>query len=142
MKKSILNNLKRRLGKEVKDSLEEKKKEQYIVSGIYLVKPEMINDWIKFVESALEGKKYNDRYYVMKGDLRSEVILEIVIDGLKMLDMGYEFDEVDKMIRMYSQMEELMFIRRSLVKFSLLGSEYLSYLSGNVKSKAKVKRII
>ena len=74
----------------------------------------------------------------MKGDLKSEVILENVLDGLVMIDQGYSFEEVDKTIRMYSQGEELRFIRRCLVNFSLLGKDYLNYLSGNETVKVKV----
>ena len=99
-----------------------------------------MDEWIKFVDAALIGTKYSDNYYVMMGDLRSEVILENVIDGLVMLDKGYDFSDVDKTMRMYSQGEELRFIRRSLIKFSVYGMEYFNYLKGDEPVKVKVKR--
>ncbi len=116
------------------------KREEYVINGMNLVSPEKADEWVKFVDSALTGSEYNDGYYVMKGDLKSEVILENVLDGLVMIDHGYSFAEVDKTIRMYSQGEELRFIRRCLVNFSLLGKDYLNYLSGNAKVKVKVLR--
>ncbi len=116
------------------------KREEYVINGMNLVSPEKADEWVKFVDSALTGSEYNDGYYVMKGDLKSEVILENVLEGLVMIDHGYSFAEVDKTIRMYSQGEELRFIRRCLVNFSLLGKDYLNYLSGNAKVKVKVLR--
>lgn len=116
------------------------KREEYVINGMNLVSPEKADEWVKFVDSALTGSEYSDRYYVMKGDLKSEVILENVLEGLVMIDHGYSFAEVDKTIRMYSQGEELRFIRRCLVNFSLLGKDYLNYLSGNAKVKVKVLR--
>lgn len=116
------------------------KREEYVINGMNLVSPEKADEWVRFVDSALTGSEYSDRYYVMKGDLKSEVILENVLEGLVMIDHGYSFAEVDKTIRMYSQGEELRFIRRCLVNFSLLGKDYLNYLSGNAKVKVKVLR--
>lgn len=114
------------------------KREEYVINGMNLVSPEKADEWVKFVDSALTGSEYNDGYYVMKGDLKSEVILENVLEGLVMIDHGYSFEKVDKTIRMYSQGEELRFIRRCLVNFSLLGKDYLNYLSGNETVKVKV----
>ena len=51
------------------------KREEYVINGMNLVSPEKADEWVRFVDSALTGSEYSDRYYVMKGDLKSEVIL-------------------------------------------------------------------
>lgn len=136
----IIKKVKKKLTKTVSNALKNSKREEYVTEGFGLVKHEEMDEWIKFVDAALIGTKYSDNYYVMMGDLRSEVILENVIDGLVMLDKGYDFSDVDKTMRMYSQGEELRFIRRSLIKFSVYGMEYFNYLKGDEPVKVKVKR--
>ena len=136
--KNIFKLVKSKVFTVAEDLVKVGKREEYVINGMYLVLPEKADEWVRFVDSALTGSDYFDKYYVMKGDLKSEVILENVLDGLVMIDQGYSFEEIDKTIRMYSQGEELRFIRRCLVNFSLLGKDYLNYLSGNETVKVKV----